>query len=39
MDANVRDAKVVGYEWLIESLDLPDPNDRHVERLKDKGNY
>jgi predicted nucleic acid-binding protein len=30
MDASVRDAKVVGYEWLIESLDLPDPNDRHV---------
>jgi predicted nucleic acid-binding protein len=30
MDANVRDAKVVGYEWLIDSIDLPDPNDRHV---------
>ena len=30
MDASVRDAKVVGYEWLIDSLDLPDENDRHV---------
>jgi len=30
MDANVRDAKVTGYEPLIESLSLPDPNDRHV---------
>ena len=30
MDANVRDAKVEGYEALIESLQLPDPNDRHV---------
>ena len=30
MDLSVRDAKVIGYEWLIDSLDLPDPNDRHV---------
>jgi hypothetical protein len=30
MDANVRDAKVEGYESLIEALQLPDPNDRHV---------
>jgi predicted nucleic acid-binding protein len=30
MDANVRDAKVEGYEPLIEALTLPDPNDRHV---------
>ncbi len=30
MDSSVRDAKVIGYEWLIDSLDLPDPNDRHV---------
>lgn len=30
MDAHVRDAKVVGYEGLIDALDLPDPNDRHV---------
>lgn len=30
MDAHVRDAKVVGYEALIDSLDLPDLNDRHV---------
>ena len=30
MDASVRDAKVSGYEALIEALVLPDPNDRHV---------
>lgn len=30
MDQHVRDAKVFGYEPLIEGLDLPDPNDRHV---------
>ncbi|MDX1587796.1 MAG: PIN domain-containing protein [Oleiphilaceae bacterium] len=30
MDLHVRDAKVYGYEPLIESLSLPDPNDRHV---------
>lgn len=30
MDANVKDAKVIGYESLIETLDLPDPDDRHV---------
>ena len=30
MDAHVRDALVSGYESLIEMLDLPDPNDRHV---------
>jgi predicted nucleic acid-binding protein len=30
MDAHVRDAKVTGYESLIDSLVLPDPNDRHV---------
>jgi predicted nucleic acid-binding protein len=30
MDANVRDAKVFGYEYLIESLTLPDYKDRHV---------
>lgn len=30
MDANVRDAKVEGYEDLINGLELPDPNDRHV---------
>lgn len=30
MDANVRDAKVYGYEYLIETLTLPDPKDRHV---------
>ena len=30
MDASVRDAKVSGYEELIETLVLPDPDDRHV---------
>ncbi|POZ49570.1 PIN domain-containing protein [Methylovulum psychrotolerans] len=30
MDTCVRDAKVFGYEDLIEALVLPDPNDRHV---------
>ena len=30
MDRHVRDAKVYGYEPLIEGLDLPDPDDRHV---------
>ncbi len=30
MDLHVRDAKVTGYESLIESIVLPDPDDRHV---------
>lgn len=30
MNAAVRDCLVTGYEALIPSLDLPDPNDRHV---------
>ena len=30
MDANVPDALVYGHEILIEGLDLPDKNDRHV---------
>lgn len=30
MDENVRDPKVTGYESLIETLELPDPDDRHV---------
>ena len=30
MGENVRDAKVVGYEQLIETLNLPDPDDRHA---------
>lgn len=30
MDENVRDALVTGYEPLIESLTLPDSDDRHV---------
>lgn len=30
MDAYVLDAKVTGYEPLISSLSLPDPDDRHV---------
>jgi predicted nucleic acid-binding protein len=30
MDRHARDALVAGYEPLIESLELPDKNDRHV---------
>ena len=30
MNANVRDCVVKGYEDLIEGLELPDPDDRHV---------
>lgn len=30
MDKNVRDCLVTGYESLIPSLDLPDPDDRHI---------
>ena len=30
MDTSVRDCLVTGYESLIPSLDLPDPDDRHV---------
>jgi predicted nucleic acid-binding protein len=30
MDSHVRDCLVTGYEGLISSLTLPDPNDRHV---------
>lgn len=30
MDMHVPDAKVLGYECLIEGLNLPDPDDRHV---------
>jgi hypothetical protein len=30
MDANTRDCLVTGYESLIPSLQLPDPDDRHV---------
>ena len=30
MDSNIRDSLVTDYEPLIETLDLPDPNDRHV---------
>lgn len=30
MNAAVRDAVVTGYESLVDGLDLPDPNDRHV---------
>jgi len=30
MDAHVLDALVYGYEHRIESLALPDPDDRHV---------
>jgi hypothetical protein len=30
MNAAVRDCLVSGYEPLVDSLDLPDPDDRHV---------
>ena len=30
MDEHALDAKVTGYESLIEGLNLPDPDDRHV---------
>ena len=30
MDAHVLDSLVTGYEPLIETLELPDPDDRHV---------
>lgn len=30
MDRHVRDAKVFGYESIIDGLTLPDPDDRHV---------
>lgn len=30
MNAHVRDCLVTGYESLIDSLVLPDPDDRHV---------
>lgn len=30
MDNAVLDALVTGYEGMIEALNLPDPNDRHV---------
>ncbi|AJQ97450.1 hypothetical Protein YC6258_05420 [Gynuella sunshinyii YC6258] len=30
MDAHARDAKVTGYELLIDTIQLPDSDDRHV---------
>lgn len=30
MNAAVRDCLVTGYEWRVDSLTLPDPDDRHV---------
>lgn len=30
MNAHVRDAMVTGYEPIIDTLELPDPDDRHV---------
>jgi PIN domain len=30
MNSHVRDCLVTGYEFLIPTLTLPDPNDRHV---------
>ena len=30
MDSHIRDAKVTGFEPMIDTLELPDLNDRHV---------
>ena len=30
MDSNIRDCLVIGFEDLIDALELPDPGDRHV---------
>jgi hypothetical protein len=30
MNAHVRDSLVTGFEYLIPSIELPDPDDRHV---------
>ena len=30
MDSSLRDPVVVGYEYLVNQLTLPDPDDRHV---------
>ena len=30
MDAHTRDGLVIGFEGLIDALELPDPGDRHV---------
>lgn len=30
MDSEIRDALITGYESLIDALNLPDPDDRHV---------
>ena len=30
MDTCIRDSLVTGFEYLIPSINLPDPNDRHV---------
>jgi predicted nucleic acid-binding protein len=37
MNAHTRDALVTDFEQLIEILDLPDPNDRHVLAAAIKG--
>lgn len=37
MDASTRDCLVTGYESLIPSLNLPDPDDRHVLAAAIKG--
>jgi hypothetical protein len=35
MDLHAADALVTGYEHLIEDLELPDPDDRHVLAARD----
>jgi hypothetical protein len=41
MNSNVRDCIVENYEYLIDSIQLPDPDDRHVvaAAIKSGANY
>ena len=37
MNSNVRDCLIENYEFIISSLSLPDPNDRHILAAAIKG--
>ncbi|MEO0845743.1 MAG: PIN domain-containing protein [Cyanobacteria bacterium J06648_1] len=37
MDRSVRDCLIKGYEYIIPSLELPDPDDRHILAAAIKG--
>ncbi|MEM7759401.1 MAG: PIN domain-containing protein [Cyanobacteria bacterium P01_A01_bin.40] len=37
MDRSVRDCLIEGYEYIIPSLELPDPDDRHILAAAIKG--